>query len=507
MRLKEFPASFGATCLPKNLVPRSDHSDMTPSSVSSEERAKSVVRVLIWTYFWLLIVEGALRKWVVPQWSNPLLVVRDPIALAIYFFSLRARVFPRNGWFVVLVVLGGLCSACTYVNLEEYLPLTKIAMICGYGIHANFFHLPLIFVMAKVLRPVDVRRFGWWTLVLIVPMTFLMVAQFRASPDSFINSTAGGEGAAMMTSALGKVRTAGPFSFVIGVVLYFSLATAYLIWGVLKPGVYKNWLIFASAAALVIGISVSGSRSAVASCALVVASLLFVFLLRRDAVTRVGQILLATVVLGFIITRTPVFKEGFNVLTTRFNEVAEQTQESVAQGMIERVFSEFSESAYIWTKAPWFGYGLGIGTNAGANILTGQSVFLLTEGEWSRIELESGRILGVIYILWRVFFTFYVGLVSLRALKRGNLLPLFLFSAGFVTMFNGQFGQPTILGFAVVIFGLALAATKEDESETIDEPVLEEVTVQPRRSRSVYAERLHGSAPPADRSGNGFHDL
>lgn len=482
---------------------------MTPSSVSSEEHAKSIVRFLIWAYFALLIVEGVLRKWVVPQWSNPLLVVRDPIALLIYFFSLRARVFPRNAWFVVLVVLGALCSACTYINLEEYLPLTKIALICGYGIHANFFHLPLIFVMAKVLRPADVKRFGWWILVLIVPITFLMVAQFRASPDSFLNNTAGAEGGGTMMAALGKVRTAGPFSFVIGVVLYFALATAYLLWGVLKRGVYKNWLLVAAAACLVIGISVSGSRSAVASCALVVASLAIVFFVRRESVTRVGQVLLATVLLGFIITRTPIFKEGLNVLTTRFNEAAEQTQESIARGMIGRVFSEVTESAYIWTKAPWFGYGLGIGTNAGANILTGQNAFLLTEGEWSRIELESGRILGVAYILWRIIFTAYVGLVSLRALKRGNLLPLFLFSAGFVSMFNGQFGQPTILGFAVVTFGLTLAATKEDENEMADQSGsdTEELPVPVRRTRSAYAERLHGPAPSSERGGNGFHDL
>jgi len=80
--------------------------------------------------------------------------------------------------------------------------------------------------MGKVMRLEDVKRFGWWTLILIIPMTFLMVAQFRASPDALINSTAGGEGE-MMTTAMGKVRTAGPFSFVIGVVLYFALATAF----------------------------------------------------------------------------------------------------------------------------------------------------------------------------------------------------------------------------------------------------------------------------------------
>ncbi len=466
-----------------------------------EERARRIVRSLIWTYFGLLLIEGALRKWVVPQLSNPLLVVRDPVALGIYFFSLRAGVFPRNAWFVVLLLIGILSSICTFIVLDPYLPPSKIALVCGYGVHANFFHLPLIFVMAKVLRLDDVRRFGWWTLVLIIPMTFLMIAQFRASPDALINSTAGGEGE-MMTSALGKVRTAGPFSFVIGVVLYFALATAFLMWGVLRKGMYKNWLLMASGMALVIGIAVSGSRSAVASCALVVASLLPVIIFRRDAMNRVGQILLAVVVLGFIVSRTPIFKEGVNVLSTRFSEVAEQTQESVARGIIGRTFSGFSESAYIFTKAPWFGYGLGIGTNAGANILTGHNVFLLTEGEWPRILLESGKLLGLAFVVWRVALTFYILVASFRALKAGNLLPLFLFTAGAVSLFWGQFGQPTILGFAVVTLGLALAATRTPEAE---EAAAVPVEVQPPsrrvvRTRSVFAERMHGpttgSSPP-----------
>jgi hypothetical protein len=462
---------------------------------------------LIWTYFVLLIIEGALRKWVLPGLSNPLLVVRDPVALAIYFFSIRAGAFPKNAWFAVLVLIGLLCTACTYLALMDYLPLTKITLICGYGIHANFFHLPLIFVMAKVLRPEDVKKIGWCTLVLIIPMTFLMIAQFRADPGALINSTAGGEGE-MMTSALGKVRTAGPFSFVIGVVLYFSLATAFLLWGVLKRGVYKNWLLIASAAALIIGVSVSGSRSAVASCALVVGSLALVFVFRRDALNRSSQILLVTVILGLIISRTPIFKEGLNVLTTRFNEVAEQTQESVARGIVGRLLSEFTESAHVWTQAPLFGYGLGIGTNAGANILTGHSMFLLTEGEWSRIVLESGKLLGLAYIVWRVALTGYIGLACIRVLKLGNLLPLFLFSAGAVPMFNGQFGQPTILGFATLTLGLTLAAIKGDGEDAVTGDLVEEPLARPvARTRSAFAERLHG--PKAGSSGtnaNGFRD-
>ena len=63
---------------------------------SPEARATRYIRQLIWLYFWLLLVEGALRKWLLPDLSNPLLVIRDPVVLAIYGLSFRARVFPKN---------------------------------------------------------------------------------------------------------------------------------------------------------------------------------------------------------------------------------------------------------------------------------------------------------------------------------------------------------------------------------------------------------------------------
>ena len=127
----------------------------------------------------------------------------------------------------------------SFVQLWLYFPPKVIALVAAYGFRSNYFHLPLIFVMAKVLRPEDVKRFGWWTLVVLVPMTILMVLQFRAAPDAFVNRTAGGEGE-MMMSSMGKVRTAATFSFVTGVVSYFALATGFLVWAMLRRTVYKK---------------------------------------------------------------------------------------------------------------------------------------------------------------------------------------------------------------------------------------------------------------------------
>jgi hypothetical protein len=474
---------------------------------SPENKTIRFIRRLIWLYFWLLLIEGALRKWVLPQLSNPLLIVRDPVVLLAYVLAIRARVFPRNGWVLSLAIIGFLSVAVSFITLWPYLPPTGIALVSGFGFRSNFLHLPLIFLMARVLRPEDVKRIGWWTLVLVVPMAALMVAQFHAAPDAFLNRTAGGEGE-MMIAALGKVRTAATFSFVVGVVAYFALASGFLIWAALTRDVYKSWLLIASGGALVIGTAVSGSRSAVAACAVVASSLVVILFLRPSAVNRFGQTLIFTLILGVIVTQTPIFKEGFNVLSTRFNEVVEATEKSVGAGAMERVVGDFSESLFVLTKAPFLGYGLGIGTNAGAKFLTGRSMFLLSEGEWSRIFLEGGPVLGLAYVLWRCGLVGRIGLLCLRSVKRGNVLPLLLFSSGFMPLINGQFGQPTILGFAVFAVGLALAARNADAESEIAAPARVRSAGASERvvgRRSAYADRMHGPAAPRDQS-NGSVD-
>ncbi|MDQ6625309.1 MAG: hypothetical protein M3Y69_04080 [Verrucomicrobiota bacterium] len=458
----------------------------------TEHKLLPRIRQLIWLYFWLLIIEGALRKWVAPALSNPLLIIRDPVVIAIYIFAIRARIFPRNGWMTALWIVGLLSLALSFVTLWPYLPPERIALVSGFGFRSNFVHLPLLFVMQKALRVDDVKKFGWWTLLVLIPMTALMVLQFRASPDAFVNRTAGGEGESML-AALGKVRTSATFSFVIGVVSYFSIATAFLIWGALKRA-YPNWLLVSSAIALVIGIAVSGSRSVVGACAVVVASLGVVLILRPSAVNRVGQILLATVVLGWAISKAPVFKEGVDVLTTRFTDVAEATEQSVAKDVFTRSLSSFTDGLYVLTKAPFLGYGLGVGTNAGAKFLVGRSTFLLSEGEWSRIFLESGPLLGLAYVIWRCALIFPIGAFCLRAVRRGEILPLLLFSTAFLALLSGQFGQPTVLGFAVFGTGLALAAFNERPIRGVADlgsPGGDRSPGRPMARLSPYASRLH----------------
>jgi hypothetical protein len=473
-----------------------------------DEKAKHRVRQLIWLYLWLLLVEGALRKWVAPRFSNPLLLIRDPVMLGIYFYAIKAQVFPRNFWAVSLWIIGALSVLAVLGSpLFPYMPLMALVEVTLYGFRSNFLHLPLIFVMASVFDEEDIKKFGWWILFVMIPMGLLMAAQFKASPDSFINRTAGLGEAEQLTAGGGKIRPPGPFSFISGPVFYMSVAAAFLIYGALRRTVYKNWLLISSGAALVLGIFVSGSKSSVASVLLVVFALIVILIVRPRAVNRFGWTLVVVVIGALIVSRLPIFKEGFQILSDRFTLAAEAAETTVIRGTVDRVISGFTEAFTNIDKFPFFGYGLGIGTNVGGRILIGRPAFLLAENEWTRVLAETGPILGLAFLLWRTLLVLQLGRLSFRALRRGDLLPILLFGSGFVLLLNGQLGQPTTLGFAVILNGLCLAATRPQvvDSSISAPSIADQSGAKPLPRRSVFANRIHGPEIGAEHN-NGSAD-
>ena len=469
------------------------------------DRSKTIrnIRRLIVVYLILLIFEGVLRKWIVPRFSNPLLVIRDPVVILIYILALRARCFAWNSYVVSLIIIGLLSWAAGILVLEPYLPIKTIILVTGFGFRSNFLHLPLIFIIPAVFDINHVKRIGWWTIIGMIPMTLLMALQFHSPPDAFINRAAGlGEGQQIQTSG-GKIRPPGTFSFISGAIFYLSTTAAFLLHAALSKLDYKNWLMIASGMSLIVGVGVSGSRGAVLAVAVVIASLGVILLVRPDAMTKFGRNLFLAAFLAWGVSHVPLFREGVGILSERFTESAELTETSVVGGLAMRTFGGFTEGLSHLHVVPLAGYGLGVGTNAGAALLGVRSAFLFSENEWTRILAESGSILGLAFLIWRTALTCRIGYLAFRSLTFGNTLPIFIFSAAFFALLNAPFGQPTSVGFAVVLSGLCLAATNATESGMQGRREKTRAIVPRAVGRSVYASRMHG---PASDHTNGSAD-
>lgn len=449
-----------------------------PALSRSTAAGQKTLLALIWIYFFFLIFEGSLRKWVFPQFSNPLLVVRDPVLLAIYVVALLAGRFPRHPFLTTLYWLSAICLAVSVLAGRSNL------LVLLYGFHSDFLHLPLIFLMAEILSPQDVRKLGYAVLLLAGPTAVLMILQFLVSPDATLNRGTIGVGSQQIGAALGRIRPAAFFSYNTGAGQYLSLVTAFLVFGVLQKR-FPLWLIFTGGVSLLLAVSVSGSRTTVSSTCAVVASLIVIWILKPSAMGRLPIFIVAFAVLSLLVQHISIFHQGMEVLQQRALEASEN------ETFLGRIAYDFTMP---FAQAPLIGLGLGIGTNVGSAVLTGQASFLLTEGEWGRLIIESGPILGIAFIFWRLALTVHMGQISYHAIRQGNFLPWLIFAATGLIMVMGMFGQATSLGFAVFGSGLCLAAANADPSNALpEEPVSMPIPPVPlRRGRSAYAENLHG---------------
>lgn len=449
-----------------------------PAILPQDATIVRTIRALIWLYLILLLFEGAFRKWVTPNLSAPLLVVRDPVVIFAYLLAVAGNVFPTGRMMNFLWAVAFGCSAFGLVA-EQF-----GAVVFLFGWRTNFLHLPLIFLMPRVMTYRHVVTMGRWILILALPMTILVVQQFLASPTDIINTAAGGTGMQLGTSG-GKVRASGTFTFVVGVVCFYAIVAGFVINALMRRRTYPLWLTLPAGVAVIVAVSTSGSRSAVAGVLIVVAGVAFALVANPRLIGRAIGALVVLLLLGALAKQFGVVQSGQDVMQKRFEDAGGRA------GVMPRVFGGFDVPLRASEQAPFYGYGLGLGTNAGAALAAGGAIpFLLGENEWQRLIMESGPIMGNLYIAWRITLVVFLFVVSLRALRRENILPMMLFGGAAPIIYSGQFGQPTLLGFAVLGAGLVLAAANDDAPAEPSRPASEQL---PRiRSRSRYAEILHG---------------
>jgi hypothetical protein len=448
----------------------------SPGETSSKPPAGSqVLKQLVWLYFGLLLIEGALRKWWLPQLSGPLLIIRDPVVVAIYFIAIQRNIIPRHRLFGLLVfqAVAGVLLVGSQWLLYKLPPFVLL-----YGYRTLFLHLPLVFFLPLIFSYQDVSRFGKWTVLLAVPMAALMAYQFNSPAEAWVNRTVGMSGTMQLASAMGKIRPAGTFSFITGPVAFFAFVTAFVGYGLVTRSRFApKWLLATAAIAVGLAVAVSGSRATILSGAIVILAWAFGAMASQRFANALTNSLIIVLVAVFVLGQMDLFHEGRAVLNQRF-EMGQEIEQDQG-GMGGRFLGELIAPWKMIFDIPFFGAGLGVGTNVGATILTGKMQFLVSEGEWGRNLLEMGPLFGTLFIGLRMALTFYLGRESVRAARSGHLLPLLLFSACAVNLLSGQIAQPTTLGFTVLGAGLCWTALKHlPEVKTVPEKRFERLPFQ-----------------------------
>ena len=446
-----------------------------------QQKSLTTARRLLWLYCILWLAEGAIRKWVLPQFSMALLLVRDPVVLLLYFYAMRARVFPINGWISAFWGISAVIAVQSLVQIiATNLPVTVIA----FGLRTFVLHLPLIWVVPAVFGRKEIATLGRWMLYLAPFLALLMVVQFEVGPDHWLNA-ASIKGGSQIGSVSGRIRPPAIFSFISGPIHYFTLCAAFVVAGFLKKESFPRWLVSVGLVSTLAAMSVSASRSLVVGVIMVAAVGGLASLLTGKNIGGVigfGIVLLAA---GAFLSKFALLQEGRAAFDERWT-FKEESGGSGGRLLADRFGHNFI-SAFDWAgRVPIF--GLGVGSTSNLAIATAR-VQIDVEGEWERVIYEIGPITGFLYLAFRAALSLRLVVAGFQALRHGNYLCLLFASACFVEILSGNVRQVTTYGYTCVCCGLCLAALKAfstDPSSSDTDPASEapqSVTAPPPRIR------------------------
>ena len=423
---------------------------------------------LVFSFYVLLLLEGPLRKWMLPGVSNALVFIRDPVMVLIVIahFCAGPSSSARRWWsaFGAAVALLGCCTLCQVASTD----VPPLALLAGWRNYILF--APLLWIIPDVFTRDDYVLWLKLNLMLAVPVAALVFVQYRSAPSAFVNAAPGGVNDGVFMLVEDVVRPYGLFSFTLG----HSAFAAWMLSAALATVVARRSLgiSFPVVAVGMIGIVCmglfSGSRTyllfAVAVIGTFMAGTLLAGSMRER---RLALATLACVIFGAAIATTLDGSLISNILERQ--SAASQSEGSLGVRVVSVATAFVGEMGQV----PVVGYGLGAGTNVANFLANGRTDHVLAEYELTRIVQELGPYFGSAVILSRWSLVAAFCTAAVRALVyRGDAQPFCYL--GFVAplfLVHDVSLQNTMIGigwFAAGLFNCVVKLAMADAIEVED---------------------------------------
>ena len=140
---------------------------------------------LIIFFFFYMILEGILRKWIFPNFSNQIYFIKDFFLIIIYFIALKYNLIFKLKYsklFIVIIILLSLFGFLGY----EFSKNDILYYI--FGLRSYWLFLPLFLIIVHIFSKNDLIKFFKLNLLLIIPYFLLVLLQATSPENSIINS-------------------------------------------------------------------------------------------------------------------------------------------------------------------------------------------------------------------------------------------------------------------------------------------------------------------------------
>lgn len=426
-----------------------------PASATASVRVSTTGRLFI-SVMLILILEGAIRKWVSDSSTLPLILLRDLLASYVVVHALTHGHFRRQravlqimvvwsacvlGWGLLQLTLGESNFPVLLIGLRFWLLYFWFAVAAAAGMSERDYIAAL-----RVL------------LALLVLMAPLVVLQRYSPPGAFVNKSLDGDAEDIFVVIAGVVRTTGTFSFTSGFTIFVNACAPFAL-GAFEARKRTAWhrvLALTVLAALIICTLVSGARASFVYAA----GMLGLFLLGNllfAPMRRKGIALVAAVLVTLLVgTLAFLFQGAVDAIQERF-QVAAQSEDFFA-----RTVSIFLGEPGTLERADWLGAGLGIGSNLAQYVQTGgRVVFIYAETEAGRTLIEGGVVGGLFILLKLGVIVGGITLALKRSMQTRAVFPLLVWIAITLALLTWPtIGQLTANGMLAVLLALGMLSLR-----------------------------------------------
>jgi len=352
-------------------------------------------RVVPVAVMFLAVFEGALRKWVIPEYHQVIYLVKDVLIITAFAGLLLERRIRVNLPFTrhpATLPIGVLTAWLSVQLLNPGLPIT----VGLFGLRAYLVYIPLLYILPAVFRtPESLQKF--WRVYLLMALIPLLLGpvQFSSPITSVWNRYAwpSEDWTGIAGLAGYGPRITGTFSYISGYSVYLQMLAIVILSILLfrRREPLRRYIVLAGLLMLVVAnLWMTGSRGPFVVLAAAV-PLLILLAFRTDPSRWARSVTLLSVTL---VLAVPVAQALFPEAYAGFMERAQSSQDVPG-----RLTGTFVGPFQAMGEAGLFGYGVGTTHQAVGFLGLEEPVAPPAEGELQRIVLETGP-LGLLLVLW-----------------------------------------------------------------------------------------------------------
>ncbi|MGV3660328.1 MAG: hypothetical protein ACO1TE_09080 [Prosthecobacter sp.] len=190
-------------------------------------------RAAVKVAFVIALLEGAIRKWLLPGGQEMIYFLKDTFLVGAYikFFLFPD---PELRSYSLKIPTTAICMLAAMIFPAALNSNIGSALLAVYGLKIYLFYIPLLFLMPYLFRTErDMNRQMTWYALIAIPICMLGVVQFASGASSQLNVYAQESEQGISGFGFGeKVRITGTFSYITGhltFIIFFSALTISLL--------------------------------------------------------------------------------------------------------------------------------------------------------------------------------------------------------------------------------------------------------------------------------------